>query len=658
MKLPTKNQWRQLFKVLNRKEKIIFFSLLFLFFTSFFFLSAKLYLQNTEISPDQGGAYIEGVLGSPRFINPIYAPSSDVDRDLTELIYSGLMKYDGNGKIIPDLIREYNPLEDGRIYEFYLKENLVWQDGEPLTADDVIFTIKTIQNPSFKSPIRTNWLGVEVEKISELGIRLTLKNSSAVFLENCTVKILPQHIWQDISSQNFSLSIYNLEPIGSGPYKLKSLSQDKEGDIKSLELVINPNYAGSLPNIPKIIFYFFDTEDELTKALNSGQIKGLSLSSLEKIDGLDKKEIEEYNLLLPRYFAVFLNPEKLKAISDKKVRQALNYGTNKEEIINNVLLNKGIIVDSPILPEVYGFEKPEKVYEFNPEMAKQLLDEAGFIVKEGGNREKVVRKEPAFQFKSNLKVGSQGSEVEALQKCLAKYPEIYPEGEITGSFGQKTKTAVIKFQEKYKEEILTPQGLTAGTGDVLKSTRTKLNELCAAPSEEVIPLSFSLSVPNQPILLKVASLLKEEWQQLGIEVNIKPVDAAVFAEEIIRPRNYEMLLFGEVISAVPDLYPFWHSSQVKDPGLNLAGYENKDSDKLLEEARQKSDENERKTALEKFQNILIEDAPAIFLYSPNYIYLVSEEIKGINAKIIVDPSKRFSDIEEWYIKTKRVWKKD
>ena len=139
------------------------------------------------------------------------------------------------------------------------------------------------------------------------------------------------------------------------------------------------------------------------------------------------------------------------------------------------------------------------------EKAKQILNEAGFAAKESGLGEKIIRKEPSFQFKKNLQAGSQGSEVEALQKCLAKDPDVYPGGEITGYFGDKTKTAVIKFQEKYKEELLTPQGLTAGTGAVLKSTMNKLNQLCAAPSEEVFPLSFTLTTinpVNQPILVK------------------------------------------------------------------------------------------------------------------------------------------------------------
>jgi len=658
MKLPNKNQRRQFFKVLTKKEKVSFFILLFLFFSSFLFLLINFYFKNTEIRPRQGGTYIEGVVGFPRFINPIYAETSDVDRDLVQLIFSGLMKYDGEGKIIPDLAKEYKILEDGKVYEFYLKENLFWSDGQKLTASDIVFTIKTIQNPDFKSPLRVNWLGVELEKISEKALRFELKNPSAVFLENCTVKIISEKAWKDVSPQNFPLTGQNLEPIGSGPFQLKSLNQDKTGEIISLDLVRNPKYSGVSPNLSQITFRFYKSEDDLIEGYQKGEIQGLSLASLKNLEW-QKKDFNLYSLSLPRYFAVFfnLNPpaDGSRVLSEKEVRQALNYDTCKEEILKEILDDRGKVVESPILPEIYGFKNPSKIYEFNPEMAKEILKNAGFVAAENGKLVKIIKKEPAFQFKSNLKSGSQGQEVKELQKCLARDPEVYPEGEITGVFGKLTKASVIRFQEKYKKEILEPQGLEKGTGEVLKSTRTKLNEICFENPEEKIFLKFSLATVDQPMLIEAASLLKSQWENLGAEVDIKTFDISTLEKEVIKPRNYEMLLFGEVLGLIIDPFPFWHSSQKKDPGLNLAGFESKECDKLLEEARQSLDETERKEKLENFQNLLIEDAPAVFLYNPDELYLVSKEIKGINVKIITNPSKRFVGIEDWFIRTKRAW---
>ena len=285
-----------------------------------------------------------------------------------------------------------------------------------------------------------------------------------------------------------------------------------------------------------------------------------------------------------------------------------------------------------------------------------MLDKAGYIKQENGLRVKTVNKTPAFQFKSDLKEGSKGKEVTELQKCLAKDTSVYPEGKITGSFGAQTKQAVIRFQEKYHEDILDPQGFKEGTGLVSKATRDKLNETCFPSGQDSSALKFTLSTVNQPGMLAVANKIKEQWLKIGIELEIKTYNISELEQQIIKPRDYQILLFGEVLTAIPDPFPFWHSIQKEDPGLNLALYENKKSDKLLEEARQLLDDQARNKKLEEFQNILIEDAPVVFLYSPDYLYLTDKNIKGVDVKMITEPSKRFSQIENWYLKTKRVFK--
>ncbi len=661
---PSRNQWQQFLKTLGKKERVFFFILFFLFTASLSFLSSNFYFEKTKIVPANGGVYIEGIVGFPRFINPLYASASDIDRDLTELIFSGLMKYDSEGKLQLDLAKEYKILERGRIYEFSLKENILWHDSEPLTADDVVFTIETIQNADIKSPLRTMWLGVKVKKISDLGLRFELKNESSIFLENSTLKIIAKHIWKDVSPKNFSLSPFNLNPIGSGPYHLENLSQDKDGKIILVDLVKNPLYFAKPPNIQKISFQFFNSENELTKAYNRGIVKGFSPASIKDLPGCDLAMPSNencssgniYSFSLPRYFAVFFNPKNSNVLSEKNIRIALNHGVNKKEILDKVFSGYGQIVDSPILPDIYDFKTPTKIYEFDTEKAKDILEEEGFFSKENGFRTKTIIKKLAFTFKSNLSFKSKGSEVTELQKCLARDSQVYPEGEITGYFGQKTKAAVIRFQEKYSKDVLDPFGLKNGTGDVKSKTRDKLNEVCFENPEEEALLKFSLYTVGQPFLIQVATILKEQWEQLGVEIEIKTFDINTLEREILRERNFEALLFGEVLGSIIDPFPFWHSSQKGELGLNLANYENKSGDKLLEDNRQSLDEKERKKTLEQFQNLLIEDSPVVFLYNPDYIYFTSSEIKGINGNIIIDPSKRFTNIDEWYIKTKRVWR--
>jgi ABC-type transport system substrate-binding protein len=652
--LPSKSQWRQFFKVLNKGEKFLFFLFFFLALGSLIFLLINFYFANTEIRPAQGGSFVEGVVGFPQYLNPIYSSLNPIDQDLTELLFSGLMKYNKRGEIVPDLA-DCQTKEEGKVYECYLKENLFWSDGQKLTAEDVIFTVKIIQDPAYQSPLRVNWLGVEIEKISDLAVRFKLKNPYPPFLEYLTLKILPKHIWQEIPAQSFTLSEYNLNPIGSGPYQIKEKRKDESGKIISLILNPNPYYFGKKPKLTQINFKFFEEEKDLILAYQTKEIQGFSLLNPQNYQLLNEICCH-FEFFLPRYFAIFFNPERSKVLAEKEVREALNYGTDKKEILDKILKNQGKIVDSPILPEIYGFSQPEKIYQFDLEKAKEILDGAGFKENETGERIKTIKKELVFQFKSDLKIGSRGKEVEELQKCLAKDPEIYPTGEITGFFGNSTKEAVVKFQEKYKKEILESWGFEKGTGIVSKTTRDKLNEICFEKPIETLPLSFDLATVDQPFLVEMANLLKEQWGALGVKVNIQTFDRQTLEREVIKPRNYDALLFGQVLGLISDPYSFWHSLQKVDPGLNLALYQNKEVDKLLEEGRETQDWSERKKIYEEFQNLLIDDSPAIFLLNPNYIYFLSPEIKGVKEGLIAEPSKRFSGIEEWYIKTRRVWK--
>ena len=188
------------------------------------------------------------------------------------------------------------------------------------------------------------------------------------------------------------------------------------------------------------------------------------------------------------------------------------------------------------------------------------------------------------------------------------------------------------------------------------SKRSKLNKICFTQSQESTPTHITISTVNQFTLEETAQLLKEQWEEFGIEVEILIYSPSELERDVIKSRNYETLLFGEILGTIPDPFPFWHSSQIQDPGLNLSIFESEAADRLLERARKEIDEEKRAEFYEELQDILLDAAPAIFLYDINYTYFVSEQIKGIREKVIADPSKRYSGIEDWYIKTKRAWK--
>lgn len=549
--------------------------LIFVILASFISLLLKSYFSHTQETADYGGRYEEGIIGQPHFINPALVQINDADRDLVQIIFSGLLKYDGKGNLMPDLAQNYEIKENGLIYDFFLKKNIKWHDGETLTADDIVFTIKTIQNPEYKSPLKINWNGVEAEKIDDYAVRFKLKNRYAPFLHSLTVGILPKHLWAGISPQNFHLAEYNSKPIGSGPYKFKNFEKDKSGAIQLIELEKNKYFYGPTetatnsrkgPYLKNITFRFYPNEEAATRALNKGQVNGLSFLSAGQQTKISRRGLNIYQINLPRYFAVFFNQTQSKVLSNKTVRLALSYATDKKEIIERVLKGNGLTVDSPILAGFFGYAEETKIYDFALEHAKNILEADGFKDSDGDG---VLEK----------KVG----------------------------------------------------------GEDLK-------------------LEITLTTAEWPELLEAAGLLKEHWQKIGAKINLKTIGLGAIQENVIRPRKYEALLFGEVLSADPDPFAFWHSSQKRDPGLNLALYNNQKADKLLEEGRQTLDSEGRAKKYQEFQNLVIDDAPVIFLYSPTYLYPITQKIKGISLERLALPSQRFSQIENWYIQTDRAWK--
>ena len=663
-KFPKFSQWKQIFKVLKKGERRIFIILVILSLGSFAELAIELYINSTKLAPGFGGIYREGVVGQPRFINPIYGETNDVDRTLIDLIYSGLMTYDKDAKLVKDLAQNYQISEDGKTYSFQLKDNIYWQDGLALTTDDVVFTIKTIQNSDYKSPLRANWLDVDIEKISDRAFNLLLKNPYNSFLESCAIKIIPQHIWQNILPESFALSSYNLQPVGSGPYGFSGLKQANNGFIKNIELTANRKYYNKVSHISKISFSFFENKDDLIKAANQKTIDGFSLASLDNNELTAEKEIKQgwsqnekfnvYSFSLPRYFAVFFNTQKSKILSDSNITKALSYSINKTELVEKIKAEaKGnvSIVDSPILPDFFGYNLPANSYNFDQEEAKKLLDKAGYKDSGSGQRAKPNDKKAAFQFKNYLSTGSKGKDVVELQGCLSRLDNSLNEllqGETSGTFGKGTEKAVSEFQKKYLPD-------TNPTGAVGSATRKKLNELCLVKQDDSQLLKFTLTAINQPQMIEVANRVKNYWQKIGVTVEIKIQELSEL-KTTIKERSYDALLYGQALGTEPDLYPFWHSSQINDPGLNLAYYQNKDADQLLKDARETLDQQIKKAKYEKLQALIINDAPALFLYNADYLYWVSEKIKAVNTTKIVDPAKRFSNIGNWYIKTKRVWK--
>ncbi len=529
---------------------------------SLLFWFGNIYLSFTKEIPANGGSYVEGIVGQPMYINPILSQTNQTDSSLTRLVYSGLMKYDGSGKLVNDLAERYEILEDGKEYIFYLKKGVQWHDGEFLTSDDVIFTINTINDPLFKSPLRQNWQGVRVERVDDYTLKFILEKPYFGFLENLTVGILPKHIWSNIGYEKFPLAKFNLEPIGTGPYKFSDIHKDADGNILNYELVVFDDYFDKVPFISKILFNFYANRQEEIDAYNHKKINGIGNLPAEKSNIDDyRKNTNIYEIDIPWSFTIFFNKTKNVALANKEIRSALRMATNKQEIIKKVLNGKGTVMDAPFFPGTDEYDNKIERPTFDIEKAKELLDDSGWKLNSDGVREKD---------------------------------------------GNNLQFAII----------------TIDSAD----------------------------------LIKVANLLKKQWEKIGAKIDVQAYSFADIKQNYIKTREYDALLVGQEASFNVDPYSFWHSSQKKDPGLNWALFDNKDADEIIEQARVDNDRNDRIKKYYKFQEIINEEVPAIFLFSPKYLYLVDGNIKGIATQRINSPQWRFANINNWYINTKRVKK--
>lgn len=328
--------------------------------------------------PANGGFLKEGIIGSPRFVNPVLAVS-DVDHDLTSIIYSGLMKNTTDNSVETDLAEKFEISEDGLEYTFYLKEDIFFHDGEKVTTDDIEFTINKIQDSSIKSPKRPNFYDVKVEKIDEKIIKFILKKPYSPFLGNLTVGVLPKHLWGNLSAEQFPFSQYNVEPVGSGPYKINKMDTLKKNMLlipTYYELVAFKKYNPQRAFIDKIIINFYSNEKDLIEAYNKGEIESINSISVENTKLIkDKKESETKTSVLPRIFAIFLNQNENEILTQKEVRQALNLSINREKIINDILGGYGKPVYGPLPFNITNSE--ENI--FNPEEAIKILEKAGWV---------------------------------------------------------------------------------------------------------------------------------------------------------------------------------------------------------------------------------------------------------------------------------------
>lgn len=615
-KFPRLDQFLHIRKVTSRAEYITLLVSTGIFIISsvwFFVGLANSY--RTEIAK-AGGEYHEGIVGSPQLINPLFSSLNDVDRDLTTLLFSGLMRYDENRNLVPDLAESFQISEDKKTYTFELRENLTWHDGEPMTASDVFFTIQTLQDIEVASPLRVSFQGVSMEQLDERRILFRLDEPFQSFLATLTVGIIPEHLWSTISPEAMRLAGRNLKPVGSGPFMFKRLIKDPNGVITRVELARNESYYQDPTFLDELHFVFFQDYEGpagAIQALRQQKVDGLHFIPFDLREKVQRKHTLLKTLHLPQYSALFFNQDNSAALKDKNVRTALAEGLDRDRILNETLSNEGAVIYGPILNGFPGFDSEFRSQSFSITEANELLDESWTRVDADTYLAELKDKILEERLSGLTTSSTEESELEELRTSLSE--------EIDGELQNQINEAQLFFRKNKAGEILEFDIVTADTAEYRKASK----------------------------------IISGAWQELGIKTRITFIPPKDITREILRERNYDILLYGVIVGNDPDQYPFWHSSQVDYPGLNLSRYINRSVDTILEDIRETDDEAVAAPLYAEFQTKVTEDIPAIFLYSPTYTYVLTDKVQGFDIQHISHPSDRFADVTSWYTNTKHVW---
>lgn len=537
-----------------------------LFFVTLFAAILFLYNLNKEHSfatPTRGGVLIEGIVGIPRFVNPALAITR-ADQDVVALIYSGLLKIGNNGELEPDIAENISVSEDGTEYTVTIRKDRKFHDGTPITASDAIYTIKLIQNPDLKSPLRGNWSDVEIVEVSEYEFKVILREAYSPFIENFTLGIMPKHIWSNLPIEQLPFSQWNTEPVGSGQFSIEKVNRDTSGLIAGYLLKPEANNQND-PNLAGIELKFFQNESDLVTAFKEKNINSTIYLPTDEVNNLDPEEAKVITEPLPRIFGIFFNQNRSAALRDKAARQALNISIDRDNLVTEVMDGFGVPITKPILTTSDTIEST------STEDTKTSLEQAKEIL-------------------------------------------------ITGGWKQNNSGLWEKSIDKNVET-----------------------------------LSLTIKTSNSAFFDKTANLIADEWRKLGVEVQVDEYEQTGLVQSVIRSRDFQALLFGLDMNRTQDLYPFWHSSQKSDPGLNISQYTNIAVDRLLEKTRNSQNKDERKTLLTEISEAIDAENPAIMLFAPSIVYVVDKNIIPTPMTNIGKPSDRFMNVSNWYAKSEIIW---
>jgi peptide/nickel transport system substrate-binding protein len=518
-----------------------------------------------DVQPVSGGVYSEALIGSLGRLNPVLDFFNPADRDVNRLIYSSLVRFDSRGLAQLDLGESMGISRDGLVYNFILRQDAVWHDGQPLTSDDVLFTVELLRDDIAPLPddMKSLWQAVEVEALDAYMIQFRLPEPYSPFMDYLSFGILPKHLLDNLTPEQIVDANFNLNPVGSGPYQFEHFLVE-DNHISGLVLSAFADYYGDPPFIDQIIFRYYPDPLSAFRAYRADDVMGISQVTHEILDAcLQEPDLNLYTGRLPQISMIFLNLDnpEVPFFQEENIRLAIFMGLNRQRMIDTLLHGQAIMADGPVFPESWAYYADLKRVDYNPEAAIAMLREEGFTIPaEGGS----VR------------------------------------------------------------------------------------------SREDDTLTFSMLYPDNDVHRELAEAIQQDWEKLGIEVEIEPIAYQELINDYLDQRIYQAVLIdlNLALTPDPDPYPFWHQSQITG-GQNYAKWDDRRASEYLEHARVTLDLEKREWMYHNFQVRFVQEMPALPLFYPVYTYAVDSRVQGVSMGPLYEPGDRFATITRWFLRAER-----
>ncbi|HYN70653.1 MAG TPA: peptide ABC transporter substrate-binding protein [Candidatus Eisenbacteria bacterium] len=526
--------------------------------------------------------YVEGVLGHATNASPFGARSA-ADRDLVALVFRGLVRLGPGDSIVGDLAERWDVDEKGSTWTFHLRSGMRWQDGEPITAEDVVFTIGALSDPDYIGPGAESWREATATAIDALTVSLTLATPLGGFLQAATQPIAPAHLLSFVPAAQLATDAFGRRPVGSGSFRLVALDGShavltawspaeldapgpgaNESQAAATDSLGTPGPSGPAaepaPYLPGIEFDFFDTVDDLRAAWQRGAIDGAS--GLQPTDA--RALATTGGARLVRYpgsnlTAVVLNLRTGTSQfgADVNVRKALFEAIDRDAMVSDVLAGLAVRADTLIPPTSPLFDAASSPQvAFDAEAARTALTDAGWTLSDANWVPKGASEPLAFDLLS--------------------------------------------------------------------------------PEEAANPVAYA-----------IAEIIAQAWQALGLKVtHVAQAPAQPLAERL-RNSDYVAAVLPLAVGLDPDLYPILASSQTRKGGSNVSGIQDPALDKLLAAARAPGTDEVRKAAYAALQARLAETLYILpIAFRDDYVVL-RNTVLGPTPRRLGTSGDRFWDVLTW-----------